>query len=96
MKEKMPKMARYPNGNEYFVHTANFQDFYLLNDIYFKYYCPSKYLAVDEVTPLFKGRIVFKQYIPKKHISGIEFRNYVTRLLHMTPILTTVKHLIIE
>jgi hypothetical protein len=27
MKEKMPKMARYPNGNEYFVHTAKFKIF---------------------------------------------------------------------
>jgi len=31
-----------------------------------KFYNPSKYLAVDEVIVKFKGRIVFKQYIPKK------------------------------
>ena len=31
-----------------------------------KFYNPSEYLAVDEVTVKFKGRIVFKKYIPKK------------------------------
>jgi len=32
-----------------------------------KFYNPSEYLAVDKVIVKFKGRIVFKQYIPKKH-----------------------------
>jgi len=32
-----------------------------------KFYNPSEYLAVDEVIVKFKGRIVFKQYVPKKH-----------------------------
>jgi len=27
---------------------------------------PSEHLAVDEVTVKFKGRIIFRQYIPKK------------------------------
>jgi hypothetical protein len=31
-----------------------------------KFYNPSKHLAVDEVTVKFKGRVIFKQYIPKK------------------------------
>jgi len=31
-----------------------------------KFYNPSEYLAVDEVIVKFEGRIVFKQYIPKK------------------------------
>jgi hypothetical protein len=31
------------------------------------YYGPTEHLAVDEITVLFKGRVVFKQYIPKKH-----------------------------
>ena len=35
-------------------------------DELFKFYNPSEYLAVDEVTVKFKARIVFKQYIPKK------------------------------
>ncbi|KFM69921.1 PiggyBac transposable element-derived protein 4, partial [Stegodyphus mimosarum] len=30
-------------------------------------YEPSEELAVDEVIVLFKGRVIFKQYIPKKH-----------------------------
>jgi len=30
-----------------------------------KFHCPSECLAVDEVIVLFKGRITFKQYIPK-------------------------------
>jgi hypothetical protein len=38
-----------------------------LNDAYAKYYSPTKHLATDEITVLFKGRVVFKQYIPKKH-----------------------------
>jgi len=31
-----------------------------------KFYNPSKHLAVDEVIVKFKGRILFKHYIPKK------------------------------
>jgi len=31
-----------------------------------KFYNPSEYLTVDEIIVKFKGRIVFKQYIPKK------------------------------
>ena len=31
-----------------------------------KFYNPSEYLAVDEVLVKFTGRILFKQYIPKK------------------------------
>jgi hypothetical protein len=39
----------------------------MLNDTYSKYYAPSEHLAVDEVMVLFKGRVIFKQYMPKKH-----------------------------
>jgi hypothetical protein len=39
----------------------------MFNDAYAKYYSPTYHLAVDEITVLLKGRIVFKQYIPKKH-----------------------------
>ena len=35
-------------------------------DNFSKFKNPSEYLAVDEVIVKFKGRIVFKQYIPKK------------------------------
>jgi hypothetical protein len=45
----------------------------MLNDVYAKYYNPTEHLASDEITVLFKGRVVFKQYIPKKHeCSGIK------------------------
>jgi hypothetical protein len=39
----------------------------MLNDAYAKYYSPTEHLAVDEITVLFKVRVVFKQYIPMKH-----------------------------
>jgi hypothetical protein len=38
-----------------------------LNDAYAEFYSPTEHLAVDVVVVLFKGRVVFKQYIPKKH-----------------------------
>jgi hypothetical protein len=38
-----------------------------LRDTYAEFYTPFEHLAVDEVTVLFKGRFIFKQYIPKKH-----------------------------
>jgi hypothetical protein len=41
--------------------------FDMLNDVYAKYYSPTEHLAVDEIIVLFKGRVVFKQYILKKH-----------------------------
>jgi hypothetical protein len=37
------------------------------NDAYAKYYSPTEHSAVDEITVLFKGRVDFKQHIPKKH-----------------------------
>jgi hypothetical protein len=38
-----------------------------LNNSYAKYYGPTKQLAVNETIMSFKGRVIFKQYIPKKH-----------------------------
>jgi hypothetical protein len=38
-----------------------------LNNKFCEIYNPSEHLAVDEVIVLFKGRVVFRQYIPKKH-----------------------------
>jgi hypothetical protein len=32
----------------------------MLNDAHAKYYSPNEHLAVDEITVLFKGRVVFK------------------------------------
>ncbi|PNF42225.1 hypothetical protein B7P43_G05522, partial [Cryptotermes secundus] len=40
--------------------------FNTLNDAYEKYN-PSLHLAIDEIIVKFKGRVVFRQYIPKKH-----------------------------
>jgi hypothetical protein len=41
--------------------------FTMLIDNDTKFYSPSEHLAVNEVIVLFKGRVNFKQYIPKKH-----------------------------
>lgn len=38
-----------------------------LSDAYAKFNNPSEHIAVNEVIVLTKGRVVFKQYIPKKH-----------------------------
>ena len=43
------------------------ETFDMLNVAYSKFYNPSEHLAIDEVIILFKWRVVFKQYIPKKH-----------------------------
>ena len=37
------------------------------SDSYAKYYSLTKHSAVDEIIVLFKGRVIFKQYVPKKH-----------------------------
>jgi len=37
-----------------------------LNEAYAKFYNPLEHLAVDEVTVKFKGRVIFRQYIPKE------------------------------
>ena len=37
-----------------------------LNEAYAKFCNPSEHLAVDDVIVKFKGRVIFRQYIPKK------------------------------
>jgi len=37
-----------------------------LNEAYAKFYNPLEHLAVDKVIVKFKGRVIFRQYIPKK------------------------------
>jgi len=37
-----------------------------LDDNYAKFYIPSENLAVDEVIVKYRGRVIFRQYIPKK------------------------------
>ena len=39
----------------------------ILNNKFCELYNPTEQLAVDEVIVLYKGRVVFRQYIPKKH-----------------------------
>lgn len=38
-----------------------------LNNKFAELYYPTEHLAVDEVIVLYKGRVTFRQYIPKKH-----------------------------
>jgi hypothetical protein len=38
-----------------------------LNNKFCEVYNPAEHLAVDEVIVLYKQRVVFRQYIPKKH-----------------------------
>ena len=44
------------------------QVFDVLNAAYSKFYNPSDHMVIDEVIVFFKGKVAFKQYIPKKHI----------------------------
>jgi hypothetical protein len=37
-----------------------------LNEAYVKFCKPSEHLAAGKVTEIFKGRVVFRQYRPKK------------------------------
>lgn len=39
----------------------------ILNRTFSKCYNPSENLATDEIIVLFKGRVICRQYIPKKH-----------------------------
>jgi hypothetical protein len=41
--------------------------FEILNTAFSKFDNPSEHLVIDEVTVLFKGRVVFRKYISKKH-----------------------------
>jgi hypothetical protein len=40
--------------------------FEILNRTFSKFYKPSENLATDELIVLFKRRVIFKQYMPKK------------------------------
>jgi len=37
------------------------------SDTHAEFYSPPEHLAVNETPVFFKGRIIFKLYIPKKH-----------------------------
>ena len=57
-----------------------------LNKAYAIFYNPLEHLAVDEVIVKFKGRAIFRQYIPKKRkCFGIKIYNSVMNQgIHMT------------
>lgn len=40
----------------------------ILKKKFSKFYSPSEHLALDKVIVKFKGRAIFQQYIPKKHM----------------------------
>jgi len=44
--------------------------FDILNHKFSKFYNPSKHLAVDKVIVKYKGRVIFRQHIPKKRVSS--------------------------
>ena len=46
-----------------------------------KFYNPSEHLAVDEITVKFKGRLIFKEYIPKQ-TQKFWHKNLQTMWLH--------------
>lgn len=54
--------------------------FDVLNDSYARFYNPSEHLAVHEDILLFKGRVIFKKYIPKSiNVLALSFIKYVIR-----------------
>jgi len=46
-----------------------------LNEAYAKFYNPLEHLAVDEVIVKFKGKVILRQYIPKKR-KGFSIKIY--------------------
>ena len=60
--------------------------FEIIRTKFSKFYNPSEHLVVDEVIVKFKGRVLFKQYIPKNgNVSASKCSNYVTlQDIHMT------------
>ena len=78
-----------------------------LNEAYAKLYNPSEHLAVDEVVVKFKGRVIFRQYIPKERKrfdikiykfcdeSGYmyDMRVYLGRETHPPPLTTRLQHM---
>jgi len=51
---------------EQMTDCGKYETFEIVRTNFSKFYNPSKHLAVDEIIVKFKGRLVFKQYIPKK------------------------------
>jgi hypothetical protein len=62
----------------------------MLNDSYATYYSPHEYITFDELAVLFKVRVMFDQYILKKHkrlgiriIWVIKSRRWAGHITHM-------------
>ena len=47
--------------------------FEILNDTFRKFYNPSENLAIDQVIVSFKGRVIFKQYIPPPQKKKLDY-----------------------
>jgi hypothetical protein len=63
--------------------------FEILRTNFAKFYNPSEHLFVDEIIVKFKGRVIFKQYIPKNaKVSASNCTNSVTPTV--TPMTWTV------
>ena len=43
--------------------------FEILNEKFSKFYSPSEYVVVDEFIVKYKGRAIFRQYMPNTHKS---------------------------
>jgi hypothetical protein len=53
---------------DYTIYITIGHIFDMLNNVYSKSYAPTECLTVDKVTVLYKVKVNFRQYIPKKHI----------------------------
>jgi len=55
--------------------------FEIINQMFSNFYSPSELLAIDGAIVLFKGRVIFQQFIPKKQKTmALKFTKHVTRL----------------
>ena len=72
-----------------YLHILKFLHFANRNGVdrtFSKFYNPSENLAIDVATVLFKGRVIFRQYFPKKQKHfGIQFTNYANQLVTQMP-----------
>jgi len=54
-----------------YLHTLQFTHFTdnrnVVDRTFSKFYNPSENLPIDQETVLFKGRVIFRQYVPKKY-----------------------------
>ena len=53
--------------------------FEIIRTNFSKFYNPSEHLAVDEVIVKFKGRVLFKQYVPKKTQTFRHKKQYIPK-----------------